>query len=97
MLTSLMLVGLCVVLLACFPLALNWAKKRYSRVPHNGYAQSKVVSAMAVGPTQKVVTVEVGPSDAKVWLVLGVTAQSITCLHTLHSAHATTHSVDTHA
>jgi len=29
-----------------------------------------------------VVTVEVGPQDARVRLTLGVTAQSITCLHT---------------
>lgn len=44
---------------------------------------SKVVSAMAVGPQQRVLTVEVGPEDARTWLVLGVTGQSITCLHTL--------------
>jgi flagellar protein FliO/FliZ len=44
---------------------------------------SKVVSAMAVGPQQRVLTVEVGPEDAWTWLVLGVTGQSITCLHTL--------------
>ena len=27
------------------------------------------------------VTVEVGPEGRRVWLTLGVTAQSITCLH----------------
>ncbi|NCS62431.1 MAG: flagellar biosynthetic protein FliO, partial [Rhodoferax sp.] len=31
----------------------------------------------------RVVTVEVGPDDARVWLTLGVTAQNITCLHTV--------------
>ncbi len=46
-------------------------------------ATSKVVSAMAVGPQQRVLTVEVGPENARTWLVLGVTGQSITCLHTL--------------
>jgi flagellar protein FliO/FliZ len=30
-----------------------------------------------------VVTVEVGPQNARVWLVLGVTQQSIQCLHTM--------------
>ena len=44
---------------------------------------SKVISAMAVGPQQRVLTVEVGPEHARTWLVLGVTGQTITCLHTL--------------
>jgi len=44
---------------------------------------AKLVSAVAVGPQQRVVTVEVGPEGARTQLVLGVTAQSITCLHTL--------------
>ena len=47
-----------------------------------GAVSSKVISAVAVGPHQRVVTVEVGPEDARVWLTLGVTAQNITCLHT---------------
>ena len=38
---------------------------------------------VAVGPQQRVVTVEVGPPDARIWLVLGVTAQSICTLHTM--------------
>jgi flagellar protein FliO/FliZ len=42
-----------------------------------------MVSALALGPQQKVVTVEVGPHNARVWLVLGVTQQSIQCLHTM--------------
>ena len=44
---------------------------------------TRIVSAVGVGPHQRVVTVEVGPQDARVWLTLGVTAQSITCLHTI--------------
>ena len=42
-----------------------------------------LVSALALGPQQRVVTVEVGPQNARVWLVLGVTQQSIQCLHTM--------------
>ncbi|MBU0747560.1 MAG: flagellar biosynthetic protein FliO [Gammaproteobacteria bacterium] len=42
---------------------------------------SRVVSTVAVGPQQRVVTVEVGPDHARTWLVLGVTAQSVNCLH----------------
>ena len=42
---------------------------------------SKLVSVVAVGPNQRVVTVEVGPDHNRAWLVLGVTPQQITCLH----------------
>jgi flagellar protein FliO/FliZ len=42
-----------------------------------------VLSAVAVGPQQRVVTVEVGPEHARTWLVLGVTAQQVSCLHVL--------------
>jgi len=38
---------------------------------------------VAVGPQQRVVTVEVGPEGARTWLVLGVTAQQVSCLHVL--------------
>ena len=44
---------------------------------------SKIISAVAVGQHQRVVTVEVGPEGARVWLTLGVTAHTITCLHTV--------------
>lgn len=47
---------------------------------------SRVVSAVAVGPHQRVVTVEVGPEHARAWLVLGVTAQQVSCLHVLSPA-----------
>ncbi len=43
---------------------------------------------MAVGPGQRVVTVEVGHGAQKTCLVLGVTAQSIHCLHVLGQAAA---------
>jgi flagellar protein FliO/FliZ len=43
---------------------------------------AKVLSAIAVGPQQRVVTIEIGPEGARIQLVLGVTAQSVTCLHT---------------
>lgn len=43
----------------------------------------KVVSAMAIGPQQRIVTVEVGSGTHKKLLVLGVTSQSITKLDTL--------------
>lgn len=83
MVYSLFLLAVLVVLMAGLPLALKWIKQRYGHLPQGPVGTSTIVSAVAVGPAQKVVTVEVGPSHAKVWLVLGVTAQSIQCLHTL--------------
>src|SRR6218665_2886422 len=46
-------------------------------------ADARVLSAVAVGPQQRVVTVEVGPEHARIWLVLGVTARQGSCLHVL--------------
>lgn len=80
---SLLLVGVFVVLLACLPMAIDQLKKRYGLRQLGPDQASRVVSVLAVGPQQKVLTVEVGPPDAKVWLVLGVTAQSVSHLHTL--------------
>ena len=84
---SLFLIVVFVGVLALFPLAIRWLQKRGTLPASLGggmtSATSRVVSSVAVGPQQRVVTVEVGPEQARVWLVLGVTAQSIQCLHTL--------------
>ena len=79
---SIITVGLFLALLACMPLAVKWLQKRNAAggVPPDG--QSRLVSAVAVGPHQRVVTVEVGPVGARHWLTLGVTQQNITLLHT---------------
>jgi flagellar protein FliO/FliZ len=70
------------VLLALLPLWIRWIQRR---TPGGTTASgaSKIVSAVAVGPHQRVVTVEVGPEGARTWLVLGVTAQAVTCLHSV--------------
>lgn len=69
---------------------LPWAVRRWQGQNALGQGargmNSKVVSAVAVGPQQRVVTVEVGPEDGRTWLVLGVTAQQIQCLHVLPCA-----------
>ncbi|MES2890166.1 MAG: flagellar biosynthetic protein FliO [Pseudomonadota bacterium] len=46
-------------------------------------APMRQVSSLALSPSQRVVTVEVGEGDERCWLVLGVTPQSITTLHSL--------------
>jgi flagellar protein FliO/FliZ len=65
---------------------LPWLVRRVQQRQASGGATSggaaRVVSAVAVGPQQRVVTVEVGPEHARTWLVLGVTAQNVSCLHT---------------
>lgn len=71
-----------VLLLAMVPVGLKWVQRRVAGASEGVMSATKIVSAIGVGPHQRVVTVEVGPEEARVWLTLGVTAQHITCLHT---------------
>jgi flagellar protein FliO/FliZ len=75
-------IALLVVLLALLPLGLKWVQRRVAGTSVTQSATTKIVSAIAVGPHERVVTVETGPQEARVWLTLGVTAQHVTCLHT---------------
>lgn len=70
------------IALACVPFLIRWLKARVPSSSRLGSAQSRFVSAVAVGPHQRVVTVEVGPAHDRVWLTLGVSASGIQCLHT---------------
>ncbi|MFZ2220563.1 MAG: flagellar biosynthetic protein FliO [Rhodoferax sp.] len=77
---TLLSVGLFVLLLAAVPFGIKWIQRRATgRASTAG--NLSVVSVVAVGPHQRVVTVEAGPEGARVWLTLGVTAQAITSLH----------------
>lgn len=73
---------LALAVLVMIPFGLKWLQRRMGMGVTGAAVSSKIISALAVGPHQRVVIVEVGPEDARVWLTLGVTAQSITCLHT---------------
>jgi flagellar protein FliO/FliZ len=64
------------------PWAIKWVQRRAAGGATVAGLESRVVSAVAVGPQQRVVTEEVGPEGARTWLVLGVTAQNIQCLYT---------------
>jgi flagellar protein FliO/FliZ len=75
-------VGIFLVLLACVPFLVKWLKARTGNGQQSIGSQSKIVSALAVGPHQRIVTVEVGSEESRVRLTLGVTSQTITCLHT---------------
>jgi flagellar protein FliO/FliZ len=81
---SLLSVVVFIALLAMVPWALRWVKRRNGGLPGSvAGSGSRVVSALGVGPTQRVVTVEVGPPEARVWLVLGITAQAVTPLYNM--------------
>jgi flagellar protein FliO/FliZ len=74
-----------VAIVALIPLSLWWLKR--SGLAQGGAAAPgslmKPVAQHVLGPGQKLVTMEVGTGADKVWLVLGVTAQQITPLHTM--------------
>jgi flagellar protein FliO/FliZ len=81
---TLITVAVFVLALAMVPIGIKWLQARAAVGSGAGVgAASRVLSAVAVGPQQRVVTVEVGPADARICLVLGVTAQSVACLHTM--------------
>ena len=74
-----------IAILALIPLSL-WLLKRGSPAGLFGqgqHAAARVLSSIPLGPQQRIVTLETGPQDQRVWLVLGVSAQSITTLHSM--------------
>jgi flagellar protein FliO/FliZ len=90
---SLVLIGLFLGTLVSLPFLIERIKKHYGLNLSGPGGPARLVSALSLGPHQKVVTVEVGPQSARVWLVLGVTQQNIQCLHTM-AADVTKSSTD---
>ena len=80
---TLLVVVLFVGAVTMLPWLIRYVQQRQSKAAGAGGTSSRVLSAVAVGPHQRIVTVEVGPEGARTCLVLGVTAQQITCLHVL--------------
>ena len=78
---TLLVVVLFVGAMALLPWLVRRLQQRQAAGSAGVGAASRVLSAVAVGPHQRVVTVEVGPEHARTWLVLGVTAQQVSCLH----------------
>ena len=85
---SLVLIGLFLCVLVSLPFIIERVKKHYGLGNLGPAGSARLVSMLALGPQQKVVTVEVGPANARVWLVLGVTQQSIQSLHTMPAESA---------
>ncbi|MEO6030473.1 MAG: flagellar biosynthetic protein FliO [Burkholderiaceae bacterium] len=71
-----------VAILAMIPLAL-WLLKRTPMGGAGANGMMRNVATLPLSANQRIVTVEVGQGEARRWLVLGVTAQNITTLHTL--------------
>ena len=67
-------------ILALIPLAL-WLLKRTPAGGSSAQGVMRSVAVLPLAPNQRLVTVEVGRGDTRRWLVLGVSAQSITTLH----------------
>ncbi len=83
---TLLLVVLFVAALAALPWLIRRLQQQRAGLQGRAGAGSRVLSAVAVGPQQRVVTVEVGPPQQRTLLVLGVTAQAVSCLHVLPAA-----------
>jgi len=71
-----------IAIIAMIPVAL-WLLKRTPMGGGAGHGQLRSVAALPLSTNQRIVTIEVGQGEARRWLVLGVTAQSITTLHTM--------------
>lgn len=71
-----------VAVVAAIPLAL-WLLKRTPMVGGGSGGPVRHVAVLPLSASQRLVTVEVGRGDSRCWLVLGVTPNSITTLHTL--------------
>ena len=80
---TLLVVVLFVGAMAMLPWLVRRLQQRRVAGGSTGASASRVLSAVAVGPQQRVVTVEDGPDHARTVLVLGVTTQQINCLHVL--------------
>lgn len=68
--------------LALVPAGL-WLLKRSGiagGLARTGGGQPRLMGSLALGPQQRVVTIEVGEGAARRWLVLGVTSQQVTTL-----------------
>lgn len=80
---TLVVVVLFIGALAMAPWLLRYWQQRHAAAQTQAGVAAKVLSVVAVGPQQRVVTVEIAADQEKTRLVLGVTAQQISCLHVL--------------
>ncbi|WP_037473316.1 FliO/MopB family protein [Simplicispira psychrophila] len=87
---TLLVVVLFIGAVALLPWLIRYIQQRQIKAAGATGMSSRVLSAVAVGPHQRIVTVEVGPEHARTCLVLGVTAQQINCLHVMAASSVIT-------
>ncbi|CAG1018684.1 hypothetical protein BURC_03491 [Burkholderiaceae bacterium] len=71
-----------IAIIAMIPIAL-WLLKRTPIGGAGTHGLMRSIAVLPISANQRLVTVEVGSGDERRWLVLGVTGQSITTLHTM--------------
>jgi flagellar protein FliO/FliZ len=69
-------------IVALIPLTL-WLLKRTPMGSGSASQLMRTVAVLPLSPSQRIVTVEVGQGEQRRWLVLGVTPQNISTLHTM--------------
>ncbi len=72
-----------VAIVASIPFVLWLVKRSPWLGPHVASGTARTVAVLPLSASQRLVTVEVGRGEDKLWLVLGVTASSITTVHTM--------------
>ena len=70
------------VVIVLIPMCL-WLLKRAQQASAPSNALMRSVAVLPISPSQKIITIEVGSGDERRWLVLGVTPQQITSLHSM--------------
>jgi flagellar protein FliO/FliZ len=84
-----------IILIALIAAAPWLARQMRQRFLVKGQAEPdavRLISVLAVGPQQRIATVEIGSRYGGAVLVLGVTGQSINCLHVM--SQGAVHSAD---
>ena len=71
-----------IAVIAMIPVAL-WLLKRTPIGGGAAHGTMRAVATLPISNNQRLITVEVGQGDQRKWLVLGVTPQQITTLHTM--------------
>ncbi len=72
-----------IAILALIPISLWLLKRTPAGAPANPGSGLRNVGSLALSPTQRIVTLEVGHGDDRRWLVLGVTPSNISTLYSV--------------
>ena len=71
-----------IAIIAMIPVAL-WLLKRTPMGGAGSHGLMRSIAVLPISTSQRIVTVEVGTGEGRRWLVLGVTPQSISTVHSM--------------